>query len=111
MRSEMTSGQYDLYTATAIHRSPDAVVESNGKHYTITHVLDLEAVLCKEEETGKQERLYIKDLSPVTAKPDEDTSDADLSTISDANWSEAKRRYGIIQPLLYGRCTTEGVAE
>ncbi|HWS87331.1 MAG TPA: Mu transposase C-terminal domain-containing protein [Pyrinomonadaceae bacterium] len=111
MRSENTYVPVTLTGATFLNISPDAIVESNGKRYTITHVLDLEAVLCKEEGTGKQDRLYIKDLTPVTAKPDEDTADSDLATISDEEWSEARRRYGIIQPLLYGRRTTEGVAE
>lgn len=111
MRSENTYIPVTLTGSTFLNISPDAIVESNGKRYTITHVLDLEAVLCKEEETGKQYRLYIRDLNPVTAKPEEETTDADLATISDAEWSEIRRRYGIIQPLLYGRRTTEGVAE
>jgi putative transposase len=111
MRSENSPGQCDRDMGTVVNVSPDAVVESNGKRYTITHVLDLEAVLCKEEETGKQERLYIKDLTPVTTKPNEDIVDADLATISDADWSEARRRLDVIRPVLYGRRTTEGVAE
>jgi putative transposase len=111
MRSENTHIPVTLTGGTFLNISPDAIVESNGKRYTITHVLDLEAVLCKEEETGRQDRLYIKDLNPVTPKPDEETTDADLATISDADWSEARRRFGIIQPLLYVRRTTEGVAE
>lgn len=111
MRSENTYIPVTLTGGAFLNISPDAIVESNGKRYTITHVLDLEAVLCKEEETGKQERLYIKDLNPVTAKPDEETTDADLTTISDAEWSEARRRYSIIQPLLYRHRTIEGVAE
>jgi putative transposase len=111
MRSENTSGQCDRYATSAVHISPDAVVESNGKRYTITHVLDLEAVLCKEEGTETQVRLYIKDLTPVISAQDENSVDADLTSISDADWAEAKRRYDIIRPLLSMRRTTEGVAE
>jgi putative transposase len=111
MRSENASGQCDRRAATAIHVISDALVESNGKRYTITHVLDLEAILCKEEGTETQERLYIKDLTPVTPTQDEDITDTELTSISDADWAEAKRRYGIIRPLLGVRRTTEGVAE
>lgn len=111
MRSEDNPGQCDRNAGTFLNINPDAIVESNGKRYTITHVLDLEAVLCKEEETGKQVRLFIRDLDPVAPTSDEASTEADLTSISDTDWSKAKLRYDIIRPLLYTRRTTEGVAE
>jgi putative transposase len=96
---------------TAVHVAPCIVVESSGKRYTITHVLDLEAVLCKEEGDGKQVRLYIKDLIPVTPKQDAGGTASDLSSFSEEDWREINRRYEIIRPLLKISRTTEGVAE
>jgi hypothetical protein len=43
---------------------PGAKVEANGRRFLITHLLDLEAVLAKDEESGRAERLFIKDLTP-----------------------------------------------
>jgi hypothetical protein len=50
MRSENTHIPVTLTGGTFLNISPDAIVESNGKRYTITHVLDLEAVLDANQE-------------------------------------------------------------
>jgi putative transposase len=96
---------------------PGVPVESGGKRYKITEVLDFDAVLAEEEGTGKKHRLFIKDIQPVTRpaseSPDDKEPDVlDLSTIPDELWQEARHRLEIIRPLLrQGRQSAAGVAE
>lgn len=103
--------------SSTLHLEPGASVESGGKRYKITHLLDLEAVLCEEVSTGKKERLFIKDLEPVSAKANAEGESSepgvpDLSELSEKEWQEAYRRFDIIRPLLDpSRHSTEGVAE
>ena len=56
-----------------ISLTPGATVVKDNKHYVITHNLDLEAVLATESETGKDERLLIRDCRcwkyPPPTKP------------------------------------------
>jgi putative transposase len=82
---------------------PDSKVEANGQAYRITHILDFEAVLAQNIETGRVERLFIKDLLPATNKKkleSEQSTDKDLGLIQDKDWQEAQRRFSIIRPLL-----------
>lgn len=82
---------------------PDSKVESNGQAYRITHILDFEAVLAQNIETGRVERLFIKDLSPIRDKKrleSEPSIDKELGLIQDKDWQEAQRRFSIIRPLL-----------
>jgi hypothetical protein len=66
-------------------------VEGNGRRFLITHFLDLEAVLAKDEEAGRAERLFIKDLGPpkpekITLPREGDskvTIDVELVTVAD----------------------------
>jgi putative transposase len=83
-----------------------AIVGYEGRRYRITHLLDLENVLAKDEATGRSDRLAIKDL---TLPPDEDTGgtddkdeqgDTELTLVPDEDWNEAQRRFSIIRPLL-----------
>jgi putative transposase len=83
--------------------APGSKIESGGRRYVITHLLDLEAVLAKNEETGGIERLYIKDISLITKKDkleNEPLPKQELILISDEDWQEAQRRFTHIRPLL-----------
>lgn len=110
MRSETIPGQCDR-NGKFLHFNPGVIVACDDRRYTITHQLDLFTVLAKEEGTGTQVRLHVKDLTPVSSKPAEDGPEVDITTVSDEDWAEANRRFHIIHPLLGTRRTTEGVAE
>lgn len=63
--------------------------------------VNLEAVLEKESETGKDERLLIKDSSvPGETIPSGQTKGPDIALIDQEDWREAERRFSIIRPLL-----------
>lgn len=99
--------------STIVNLVVGAAVESGGIRYTITHLLDLETVLCKEEGGEKSVRLHIKDLTPITHQSeDEQKPETELADVSDEDWREANRRFQIIRPLLAAsHRTREGVAE
>jgi putative transposase len=85
----------------SISLAPGARVVKDGKPYLIARHLDLEVVLAKESETGKYERLRIKDLSPPAETiPSGQAKAEELSLISQEDWQEAERRLTIIRPLL-----------
>lgn len=95
-----------------VNLQPGAAVESGGRRYVITHLLDLETVLCRESGSNKSARLYIRDLAPASTEPTEEESDTELSLVSDEDWQEANRRFQIIRTLLgLRRRTKDGVAE
>ncbi|MDQ3816345.1 MAG: DDE-type integrase/transposase/recombinase [Acidobacteriota bacterium] len=97
-----------------VNLQPGAAVEAGGKHYVITHLLDLETVLAREAGSKKSARLYIRDLAPISREKEmvDDQPDTEISLVSDEDWQEANRRFGIIRPLLcMQRRTKEGVAE
>jgi putative transposase len=82
---------------------PGAKIESDGHSYRITHLLDLETVLAVNEETGRTERLFIKDITPKAKKTQtEETSrrEQELTLISEDDWREAQRRFTHLRPLL-----------
>jgi putative transposase len=92
--------------------APGVTVGADNKRYTVTHLLDMESVLAKDSETGKTERLCIKDLSvPKDDKDKEASGEQEISLISDKDWQEGQRRFSIIRPLLTGRRTKEMVRE
>jgi putative transposase len=93
--------------------SPGARVKSGDKRYKITHCLDLENVLAKEEETGKSQQLRIKDLRPdVSEEPHEPAKRQELSLIEQEVWNEAERWLDLFRPLIEAeRRTAEMVKE
>lgn len=83
----------------ALHIVPGAEVAARGRRFIVTHVLDLNAVVAQDPDTGKIEKLAIRDLTvPVeTPKP---TETRELVAIEDNKWDEARRRLALIKPLL-----------
>ncbi|HEX8633975.1 MAG TPA: Mu transposase C-terminal domain-containing protein [Pyrinomonadaceae bacterium] len=96
---------------------PGAIVGYENRRWLITHLLDLENVLAKDEVTGATERLAIKDLTlPPSTGPfgdyQEERGDTELILVPDEDWQEAQRRFSIIRPLLsLPRRTKQMVAE
>jgi len=88
--------------------APGTRVERNGRQFVITNLLDLEAVLAKDTESGRPERLFIKDLT--LAKPEKikepkeegakKERDIEIALVEDSDWQEAQKRFALIQPLL-----------
>jgi|ERR1051325_2586959 putative transposase len=88
-------------------------VKYDGKRYVITHLLDLESILAKDEETGKTERLYIKDLTPVGHPTQTQAQDGVMPILmGKEEWEEAEQWFERLSPLLSShRRTTEMVEE
>jgi putative transposase len=104
--------------STSINIIPGAtVLDGQSRRCVITHILDLETVLAKDEETHETRRLLIKDLSlPAENGAGEQTNkqhvDRELILVPDEDWQEAQRRFSIIRPLLgLPRRSNEAVAE
>jgi putative transposase len=82
-----------------IELRPGATIRCGDHRYLITHLLDLESVLAREEESGKVERLYLKDL--IATQPDDpDDQACELSSVDEADWQTAEERLATIRPLL-----------
>ena len=72
-----------------------AVVGHEGRRYRITHLLDLENVLAKDEETGVTERLAIKDLTlpprvETVGEGEGGRGETELVLVPDEDWQEAQ---------------------
>jgi putative transposase len=94
--------------------APGAKVESGGRRYEITHLLDLEAVLAKDEETGRTERLLIKDITPAAKKAQAEGGsqrEQELTLIPEEDWQEAQRRFTHMRPLLVASRRSRAMVE
>lgn len=81
--------------------APGAHVSCGGVHYVITHLLSLETVLAKNQESGKSEPLKIADLLPYEREHQSGEEEVkELSSIPDEEWDEAGRWREILEPLL-----------
>lgn len=80
---------------------PKQLVKYQGQSYKISHLIDVDKILAKNCETGKTETLLIKDLQPFNISEEEIIPETtELSLISEKDWTEARRRYEIIFPLI-----------
>lgn len=77
---------------------PGSPVKFKGKSYVILDIASLDAVIAKDIESGKSERLHVSQLEEDS--PIKGPSRQDLLAIEDADWVEAHRRFEIIRPLL-----------
>lgn len=77
--------------------------------YRITHEIDLDSVLGVDVATGERKRLHVHEIEAVVdeAAGDSETAKAGKTALgkargdyTDAQWSEAQRRYGFIKPLV-----------
>lgn len=82
---------------------PGAIVFSNGKRFKITHLLGVDSVLAQDSETKAVERLRVDLLQPYPSATGAGGAVAvgqDIEDISDEDWQDAQRRFGLIKPLL-----------
>jgi putative transposase len=83
----------------------------DGERYVITHILSLESVLAKSQDSGKSETLKISDLA-VIEDTQGDSEVRDLVLVSEEEWKEALKWFKIIEPLIDSpRRTQKMVAE
>jgi putative transposase len=90
--------------------APGTAIGSGGRRYVITHILSLEAILAKDQETGRSIELKLCDITPPTElSAPEKTAVKDLALIEQKDWTTAELRFSRIYPLLSGRRTDEMV--
>jgi len=90
--------------------APGAAIESDGRRYVITHILSLEAILAKDQETGRSIKLKLCDVTPPSQPSIPKKTEAkDLALIEQKDWTTAERWFSRIYPLLSGRRTDEMV--
>ncbi len=88
-----------MSTHTAVIAAGCKVYQGSDE-FLIQHVLDLENVLAVHTVTGAQQQLRIHELTPAPPPGDGTVTDLDLTQVAPADWEEAQRRFGFIQPVL-----------
>ena len=90
-----------LVAAATLTIAPGGDVEVAGRRYVVAAFIDADCVLAQDPLTGESQRLFVRDIRPVS--PEVVKSDSiELTLVDDADWHEAQRRFSIIQPLLAG---------
>lgn len=85
-------------------------MRSGSATYKITHDIDLDSVLAVDVATGARKRLRIHEIEAVEPEASDGEAGGETATetapgktsgdYTDAQWSEAERRYGFIKPLI-----------
>ncbi|MCU0238900.1 MAG: DDE-type integrase/transposase/recombinase [Pyrinomonadaceae bacterium] len=82
-------------------------VRVNNINYEITNIVDLETCLVKDLETGKLDRIFLKDIvyqdsqSSINNENVKKTNNPqDISLIDNKDWEEAQRRLNFVKPLI-----------
>ena len=81
--------------------APGAAIASDGRRYVITHILSLEAILAKDQETGRSVELQLCDIAPPQSCVPQKTQAKDLTLIEQKDWASAELWFSRIQPLLF----------
>lgn len=89
--------------------APGAAIASDGRRYVITHILSLEAILAKDQETGKSVELKLCDITPPQPSVSQKTETKELILIEQKDWASAELWFSRIQPLLFLPRTAEMV--
>src|SRR6266540_1557750 len=89
--------------------APGAAIASDGRRYVITHILSLEAILAKDQETGKSVELKLCDITSPQPSVSPKTETKDLTLIEQKDWASAELWFSRISPLLYTPRTTDMV--
>jgi len=89
--------------------APGAAIASDGRRYVITHILSLEAILAKDQETGKSVELKLCDITSPQPSVSQKTETKDLIMIEQKDWASAELWFSRIQPLLFLPRTAEMV--
>ena len=75
--------------------------EADGKRYVVAQVLDFEAVLAQDTDTGRVDRIAIADMrKPIPRTEESHAQLPDLAALDGEDWDEARRRQKVIQGLI-----------
>lgn len=77
-------------------------VVSNGRTYTVLHLLDIHLLMCREDASGERTVLDLSQLgTPRTAKPITATGERqlDLQNVTDADWLRAEFKRAQVKAL------------
>jgi putative transposase len=88
--------------------TPGTAIGCGGRRYVITHILSLERVLAKDQESGRSIELKLCDITaPIQLSTLEKTAAKDLALIEEKDWTTAEQWFSRLHPLLSGRRTDE----
>lgn len=87
--------------------APGAAVASGGRRYVTTHILSLEAILAKDQETGKSVELKLADIEPPQSCVPQKAEAKDLTLIDQRDWARAELWFSRIHRLLFVPRTAE----
>lgn len=79
---------------------PGNKITNKNKFYTVTHLIDADTMICREDSTGISTRFYIKDIELNLTLTSGQNKEIELTVIKDKDWQEANKRFQIIRPLL-----------
>ena len=85
-------------TPTTFAVQPGTEVLVGERRAIVTRILDLDAVLVRDSETGQVRRAKLAELQPAT--PDTTPASPGLEELADEDWQTAQRRLDIIRPLV-----------
>ncbi|MGH8030888.1 MAG: hypothetical protein ACREO8_00620 [Luteimonas sp.] len=77
---------------------PGAEVLVGQRRGTVTRILDLDAVLVRDSETGQIRQARLTELQP--AMPSATLAAPGLEDLADEDWQTAQRRLDVIHPLV-----------
>ncbi|MGH8075715.1 MAG: Mu transposase C-terminal domain-containing protein [Lysobacter sp.] len=83
---------------------PGTEVLVGQRRKTVTHVLDFNAVLARDAETGHVSQVAIAELEPIVSGAT--NASLELERVPEEDWQAAQRRLDIIRPLLGKRDRT-----
>jgi putative transposase len=89
--------------------APGTLIASDGRRYVITHILSLEAILAKDQETGRSVELKLCDIAPPQSFIPQKSEAKDLTLIEQRDWASAELWFSRISPLLFTPRTTDMV--
>lgn len=94
-----------------LNLTPGSKITNKNKIYTITHFVDADTLICREDSTGISARFCIKDITSSVGLLEEKGKQIDLVTIKDKDWQEANKRFQTIRSLLRKDRTEAMVSE
>lgn len=86
-----------------LNLTPGKKISSKGKTYTVTHLIDADTIICRQDSTGNSARFCIKDVTVYPNSPNDINAldkEVELLSIADEDWQEANKRFQIIRPLI-----------
>lgn len=90
--------------AAAFAVQPGTEVLVGQRRGTVTRILDFDAVLVRDAETGQVRRAKLTELQPATTTAT--IASPGLEELADEDWQTSQRRLDVIRPLVHKRGRT-----